>query len=317
MVLSDAYAGRDEDGTYSLDLAAFPTIWCTDSGPEPGFNDDVEGQIQFIKDYYAAAPFTDPRTDADPERGLEPSDDWCTYYEENFTLPTAETLRAMPNILVSTTYDSATPFDQGVVAAAAIGGTLLIAAGNDHTSYGGVECVTDVTNEYFRTLRVRADIPGTEGVRTKDVHSNLVTGNECTVTDEFRPVTALDSGEGEPGETLTLAAEGLVRNSEYVVDWQHGSLPLTASAEGDGDVEVTIPAAAEAGSLRSRPHPGHRRRKRPGNPGGSNAAGPRSQEPEPAHGDAHGHPILAIAIPMTRRRRWHRSGGDTDAGDRP
>lgn len=249
MVLSDAYAGRDEDGTYSLDLAAFPTIWCTDSGPEPGFNDDVEGQIQFIKDYYAAAPFTDPRTDADPERGLEPSDDWCTYYEENFTLPTAETLRAMPNILtVSTTYDSATPFDQGVVAAAAIGGTLLIAAGNDHTSYGGVECVTDVTNEYFRTLRVRADIPGTEGVRTKDVHSNLVTGNECTVTDEFRPVTALDSGEGEPGETLTLAAEGLVRNSEYVVDWQHGSVPLTASAEGTGDVEVTIPAAAEAGS---------------------------------------------------------------------
>src|SRR5699024_2522166 len=162
---------------------------------------------------------------------------------------TAETLRAMPNILtVSTTYDSATPFDQGVVAAAAIGGTLLIAAGNDHTSYGGVECVTDVTNEYFRTLRVRADIPGTEGVQTKDVHSNLVTGNECTVTDEFRPVTALDSGEGEPGETLTLAAEGLVRNSEYVVDWQHGSVPLTASAEGTGDVEVTIPAAAEAGS---------------------------------------------------------------------
>src|SRR5699024_1488771 len=129
MVLSEAYAGRDEDGTYALDLAAVPTIWCTDSGPEPGFNDDVEGQIQFIKDYYAAAPFTDPRTDEDPERGLEPSDDWCTYYEENFTLPTAETLRATTNILtVSTTFESATPFDQGVAAAAAIGSTLLIAA---------------------------------------------------------------------------------------------------------------------------------------------------------------------------------------------
>src|SRR5690625_87051 len=139
MALSDFYAGRDEDGAYSLDLAAFPTIWCTDSGPEPGFNDDVEGQIQFIKDYYAAAPFTDPRTEEDPERGLEPSNDWCTYYEENFTLPSAESLHAMPNILtISTTYDSATPFDQGVVAAAAIGGTLLISAGNEHTSYGEI-----------------------------------------------------------------------------------------------------------------------------------------------------------------------------------
>lgn len=249
MTLSDIYAGREEDGTYSLDLAAFPTIWCTDSGPEPGFNDDVEGQIQFIKDYYAAAPFTDPRTEDDPERGLEPSLDWCTYYAENFTLPTAVTLRAMPNVLaISTTYDSATPFDQGVVAAAAIGGTLLIAAGNDHTSYGSIECVTDITNEYFRTLRVRADIPGTEGVTTKDVHSNLITGSECTVTDEFRPVTALASGEGEPGDTLTLDAEGLVRNSEYVVDWQHGSLPLTATIEGEGTVELAIPADAEAGN---------------------------------------------------------------------
>lgn len=249
MALSDLYAGREGDGTYSLDLAAFPTIWCNDAGPEPGFNDDIEGQIQFIKDYYAAAPFTDPRTEDDPDRGMEPSNDWCTYYQENFTLPTAQTLEAMPNILaISTTYDSATPFDQGVVAAAALGGTLLIAAGNSHTSYGAAECVTETTNEYFRTLRVPTDIPGAEGVSTKDVHSQVVTGNECAVTDQFRPVTALGSGEGEQGARVLLPVEGLVRNSEYAVAWKYGSLALTSTEDGTGEVEVVIPEGAEIGA---------------------------------------------------------------------
>lgn len=256
ITLADIYAGREDDGTYSLDLAAFPTIWCTDSGPEPGLNEDPAKQIEFLEEYYAAAPFTDPRTEAEPDRGMVATNDWCTYYEENFTLPTAESLRAMPNTLaIATTYDSATPFDQGVVAAAAMGGTLLIAAGNSHTSYGSSECVTKITNEYFTTLRVPTDLTG-NSASTKDIHSNVVDGTECMVVADFRPQTELDSGVGEPGESIALAVNGLVRNSEYVVSWKYGSIAASSDVEGSATVTIEIPENAELGSHTLRLTPG-------------------------------------------------------------
>lgn len=248
IALSDLYAGRDPGGAYSADQAAFSTVSCTDTGPRPGVNDDVEGQIQFLEDYYAAAPFTDPRTQDEPDRGMEPVADGCTYYGENFTLPTAQSLSAMPNILtIAATHNSAAPFDQGVVAAAATEGTLLIAADDNRTSYGSVACVTDITNEYFHTLRVPTDITGAGGVTTKDVHSHVVPGNECTVTSQFRPKAELESGEGTPGETVTVNASGLVRNTEYVIDWRYGSIALTSGAEGTASALVEIPDDAEEG----------------------------------------------------------------------
>lgn len=248
MILSDAYAGREPDGSYSLDLAAFPSIWCTDAGTPPGYNEDVDGIVQDLEDYYAAAPFTDPRSAEHPERGMEPVNDWCTYYEDQFTLPAGETLEAMPNILViSTTYDSATPYDNGVVAAAAMGGTLLTVAGYSHTSYGGSECATQVADAYFDTLVVPTDITGAEGVSTKDVYSNVITGNECMVDARFRPTPDLTTGSVDAGEVTAFDVTGLVRNTSYTATTELGSVTFTTDETGSAVVELAIPADAKAG----------------------------------------------------------------------
>ncbi|MPV49555.1 alpha/beta fold hydrolase [Pseudactinotalea sp. HY160] len=249
MILSDAYAGRGPDGSYSLDLAAFPSIWCTDAGTPPGYNEDTAGIIADLEGYYAAAPFTDPRTNDHPERGMAPVEDWCTYYEDQFTLPAGETLEAMPNVLVvSTTYDSATPYDNGVVAAAAMGATLLTVAGYSHTSYGGSECATQIANAYVDTLVVPADIPGAEGVPTKDVHSNVITGDECMVDTRFRPTPELIAGDVEAGDTTAFDVTGLVRGTAYTATTEFGSATFTTDEHGRAVVAVDVPADATAGT---------------------------------------------------------------------
>src|SRR5699024_5723442 len=156
--LADAYAGRDDEGAYSVDRAAQPTLECNDAGPQPRVT-DVEGQIRFLEDYYAAAPFTDPRTEDEPDRGMEVVEDRCTHYEESNAPPGARRVSAMPNIFTgSTPQDPTAPFDHGVVAAASLGGTLLAAAGDTHTSYGSLARATDIINEYVHTLKVPTDI---------------------------------------------------------------------------------------------------------------------------------------------------------------
>ncbi len=248
ITLADIYAGRSELGTYALSTAAYPTIMCTDDGPKPGFNDDPDAQMEFLAEYFEAAPFLDPRTDAEPERGMVATQDQCTFYAERFTLPAARTLKAMPNTLtIATTSDLVSPVESGVMTAAALGGTLLIAATPNYSAFGTLECASDIVEEYFTTLRVPADITGAEAT-TKDIHSETVTGTECTVLRDFRPVTELESGAGEAGDTVTLRASGLVRGREYVASWKYGSIALSSDTSGTSTVAVPIPKNAEAGN---------------------------------------------------------------------
>lgn len=258
ITLADHYAGRGENGSYTLARAAYPTISCLDSGTHSGSSSDADAQDsqdaqgaqrEMLQEHYAAAPFADPRTEAEPDRGMTPRVDACMYYEETGSRPAAEALQAMPNTLTIAATDSpSTPLERGAVAANTVGGTLLIAAGTAPTSYGNTPCATSTANAYFRTLRVPTQFTGEENVPTKDVESGLITGDECTVASQFRPQSELGSGAGAPGDTVTLDASGLVRGTEYVVDWKYASLPLTSDARGRSSIELPIPPDAEPGT---------------------------------------------------------------------
>lgn len=238
MRLADSYYSRGNDGTYGFDQAAFQTIWCTDYGITAGNNDPGAAEARLAKQY-EIAPFTDPGVDESGiQRGIRAEKDWCTYYGVTHTLPKGEDLFALPNILViSTTYDSATPYQDGVVAADAMNATLLTVAGSSHTSYspGAGDCTAEITEKYLTDLIVPTDITGKQGVETKDLLSNVITGNECRV-DSFRPKVVLENARTLRGKQVVVTASGLVRNTSYTVSFsaESGVPEVSATSDADG-----------------------------------------------------------------------------------
>lgn len=253
MLLSDAYSKRDSEGKYTFDDAAFQTIWCTDSGTPEGANETAAARKR-LEDQYALAPFTDPGKNPDgTQRGIEPEYDWCTYYKAQRTLPKGVSLEALPNILVvSTTYDPSTPYQDGVVAADALNGTLLTVAANDHTSYtaGAGNCAADIGDRYFVDLIVPTDIPGNKKVSTKNLLSEVITGDECQVH-SFRPEVVVAPVSAAQGATVDVTVTGLVRNTEYVLTAPEG---FTVKGAARSDVNgvaifsVMVPATATLGA---------------------------------------------------------------------
>lgn len=248
LVLADHYYDRSNKGTYEYGtMAAFPTIWCNDYGTAEGAN-APETALAKIKKRFEIAPFMDPGLNPDgSQRGLREEHDWCTYYKNTHTLPKGENLAAMPNILViSTTYDPSTPYQNGVVAADAIDGTLLTVAGNDHTAYrpGSGDCVADITEAYLEDLVVPTDIVGTENVETKDLKSKVITGNQCRV-DSFRPTPAFEAVKVNQGFNADLSANGLVRNTAYVLSFPEvlGLEDGTVTSNANGELFYSVPIA--------------------------------------------------------------------------
>lgn len=255
LTLADWYYDRQDDGTYDYGtMAAFPSIWCTDAGTAEGANEEP-AQLAKKKALFQVAPFLDPGTNPDgSQRLLRAENDWCTYYKNTHTLPLGKSLSAMPNILViSTTYDPSTPYQDGVVAADALDGTLLTVAGNSHTAYaaGSGTCASDITEKYLETMIVPTDIVGEEGVQTKDLESNVITGNECRI-DSFRPTPALQPTVTHPGKQVSIRANGLVRNSSYTVTLPEelGKHTLVGTTNEQGELTVTwaVPAQATIGT---------------------------------------------------------------------
>lgn len=249
--LADWYYDRKSDGTYDYGtMAAFPSIWCTDAGTAEGANEEA-AQLGKKKALFEVAPFLDPGTNPDgSQRLLRAENDWCTYYKNTHTLPKGTSLSAMPNVLViSTTYDPSTPYQDGVVAADAIDGTLLTVAGNSHTAYeaGSGTCAADITEHYLLTMTVPTDIVGEEGVETKDLESNVITGNECRV-DSFRATPALQPAVAHPGKQATIRANGLVRNSSYTITLPAtlGSHTVVGTTNEAGELSVNVTVAAQA-----------------------------------------------------------------------
>lgn len=244
MLLADNYYDRDAAGEYELTDAAFRTIWCTDRGTPPGKNDDPAALSDEMQEMYRVAPFTDPGLNADgTQRGIEPVNDWCTYYQDQFTMPAGQSLEAMPNVLfIAGSYDSATPYHNGVVAAAASGTTLLTVATNSHGSFlSGSECATEIGERYLFDLVVPSDIPGQQGMNTKDIYSNKITGTECQVH-SFRAETTLSSARGAGGELVTLSSSGLVRNTEYelALPAEFGGMSVKGTSDVHGALTLTV-----------------------------------------------------------------------------
>ncbi|AJT42583.1 hypothetical protein UM93_15830 [Psychromicrobium lacuslunae] len=266
--LSDQYWQRSPEGRYqSTTSAAFPTISCVDNGSTPPVDDATAKKN--ILETYRVAPFTDPGKNADgSQRGLEPQVDWCTYYKVKGTLAKGVEIKALSNVLViSTTYDPATPYPNGVVLAKLTGSTLLTVAGNDHTSYlGSHDCANQIADTYLKTLTIPTDITGATGVSTKDIYSKVITGNECQVDTQWRAVPKAADAASSPGKQVTLSASGLARGSNYSVTVQQKSAQskqraallaapapiisvksVTASADGTISLPVTVPADAAVG----------------------------------------------------------------------
>lgn len=255
MLLADAYYERDDEGKYSFFNPAFQSIWCTDAGTPEGAN-ELAAARKRLEDQYAIAPFVDPGKNPDgTQRGLEPEADWCTYYSTQQTLPKGKSLTAMPNILVvSTTYDPATPYQDGVIAAHALGGTLLTVAANTHCSYtaGAGDCAAEVGDRYFVDLVVPTDQTGETNVSTKDIFSNVITANECQIH-SFRPQTAIAPASGAAGTTVPVTVSGLVRNTDYQLTLPAGytlASIVKANTEGIASFSVTIPANATPGEVK-------------------------------------------------------------------
>lgn len=252
LILADIYYSRDsKTNLYSYSDSAFQTIWCTDSGTSPDGNDPAAATA-LTQEQYKVAPFTDPGKNEDgTQRGLEPSKDWCTFYKNQHTLPQGKTLKAMPNILfISTSYDPSTPYQDGVVAAAGAGGTLLSVAGNDHAAYdfGADDCVAQITNRYFVDIVVPTDITGPEADNAKDLYSNVINGTQCRV-DSFRATTAAADVTTGAGSEVEITATGLVRNTAYDVELPAGftlATPVVANVDGTATFTVKVPANAAA-----------------------------------------------------------------------
>lgn len=252
LLLADLYYSRDSTtNLYSYSDSAFQTIWCTDSGTSPEGNDPA-ASTALTMEQFKVAPFTDPGKNEDgSQRGLEPAKDWCTFYKNQHTLPQGKSLKAMPNILfISTSYDPSTPYQDGVVAAAGAGGTLLSVAGNDHAAYdfGADDCVAQITNRYFVDIVVPTDITGPEADNAKDLYSNVITGTQCRV-DSFRAATAATDVTTGAGSEVEITVTGLVRNTAYGVELPEGftlAAPVVANVDGTATFTVKVPANAAA-----------------------------------------------------------------------
>jgi len=150
MALADFYYGRDASGHYPNLLDAFAAVNCMD---KPRVDDATKQRT--MEQYNKAAPFQDS---GDPAAALK---NVCDFWPAEPTLgphvPEVDGLA--PTLVISTTHDPATPYQQGVNLAKDLGSTLLTFEGTQHTVYlsSGVSCVDDIGNAYLIDLKLPAE----------------------------------------------------------------------------------------------------------------------------------------------------------------
>jgi pimeloyl-ACP methyl ester carboxylesterase len=147
MLLADTYDGRAADGSYSNEQDAFNAVQCVDSPPVT----DLNLLAQASQRYKQAAPFLD---DGRPAVGaLSACDYWPVPPTERPHLPSVTGLP--PTLVISTTNDPATPYQNGVKLANALHGGLLTFQGTQHTTFlQGNSCVDQWASSYLINLAV-------------------------------------------------------------------------------------------------------------------------------------------------------------------
>ncbi|WP_067778546.1 alpha/beta fold hydrolase [Actinomyces vulturis] len=153
MILADMYEGREKDGSYDSAQAAFTAIRCADSANPDGFHPEAQAILGQL--FYAASPFQDPGAPYNEASGY----DYCDIWPFAGNLQAGTEINGLPDILViSTTHDPATPYENGPILAKAVGGTMISVEGSQHTAFGhdieGYECVNRLTLDYLNTGKV-------------------------------------------------------------------------------------------------------------------------------------------------------------------
>jgi pimeloyl-ACP methyl ester carboxylesterase len=153
MALADEYDQRDASGHYSNEQDALTAVDCVDA---PRMSDPAD-VTKFNTALAAAAPFMD---DGDPAGAvLDPCAMWPV---PPTLLPHKLHITGLPKTLVvSTTGDPATPYQNGVELAKELGAALVTVKGVRHTSFlgNGVKCVDDIGVAYLMSLKLPASDP--------------------------------------------------------------------------------------------------------------------------------------------------------------
>lgn len=142
LALADLYDERGNDGRYSNTQDAFNAILCQDTARTT----DRAVVADTNRRTNAAAPFTDP--------GLGPVGalDVCAFWPVPPTdqAHTPNVAGLAPTLVVSTTGDPATPYQDGVDLAHELGATLLTYVGTQHTaSLHGDRCIDKAVTAYL------------------------------------------------------------------------------------------------------------------------------------------------------------------------
>lgn len=155
LLLADQYHGRDPDaarsaGRYRSNIgSAFDAIRCADA--QPGLSPAEAGALDAA--YRAAAPFLD-----DGRGTGQASPDLCDLWPVPVTLDWRPELPPLPpTVVVSTTQDSATPYQAGVDLAKLLGSALVTVEATSHTAAFGNECVDQAVNDYLLNLTTPAE----------------------------------------------------------------------------------------------------------------------------------------------------------------
>lgn len=142
--LADAYAGRDDDGHYSNLFDANLAINCADETEKPSRDKIRQLQSQWRQAY----PLFGPALAV----GMLACVEWPGQPDP---YPTSRADGAPPILVVGTTGDPATPYEQTPKLAAMLGvGRVLTWEGEGHTAYPQTRCITDAVDAYLIDLAV-------------------------------------------------------------------------------------------------------------------------------------------------------------------
>ncbi|MBX6356683.1 MAG: alpha/beta fold hydrolase [Micromonosporaceae bacterium] len=142
--LADSYAERRPDGTYSNLFDAFSAVGCADSDEVPSLAEIRKLQSQWRAKY--------PLFGAPQAVGLLSCALWPGKRDP---VPTGPAKGAPPIVVVGTTGDPATPYEQTARLADMLGvGVVLTWQGEGHTAYPATRCINNAVDRYLIDLKV-------------------------------------------------------------------------------------------------------------------------------------------------------------------
>ncbi|GGM99960.1 pimeloyl-ACP methyl ester carboxylesterase [Actinoplanes campanulatus] len=142
--LADQYAEREPDGTYSNLFDANLTVNCVDNQKAPGVAEIRRLQGEWRSKY--------PLFGAPMAVGMLP----CAYWGGGRDpYPAGEAKGAPPILVVGTTGDPATPYENTADLANMLGvGQVLTWEGEGHTAYPSTTCIKDAVDRYLLDLKM-------------------------------------------------------------------------------------------------------------------------------------------------------------------